>query len=277
MIPAVMPTASAMIIENTASWSVTGRRARIRSSTGRFMRIDWPRSPYKMPPNHLKYWTGKGWLRPYCCLICSMSSLSASSPASARAGSPGKRRWSTKMITERMSRVGMTSKSRLPIIRTCCRLLGAQGLEGSKKTGKARINCLDRHQIIGGGQLVLKVAGSRMVPLARDQRRALGCTDRLRIRAPRVEMAPRWRIDRAGQIAFERPSRFAPAGIRHRNRGKQCAGVGVARIAKHVFRRADLYNPPEIHHRHTIRDMPDHRQIVGNEEVRKPELLLEVG
>ena len=50
--PAGMPIASATSSASPASSAVTGSFSAIRSRTGRWMRIDWPRSPRSTPSSH---------------------------------------------------------------------------------------------------------------------------------------------------------------------------------------------------------------------------------
>ena len=38
----------------------------------------------------------------------------------------------------------------------------------------------------------------------------------------------------------------------------------------------DLHQPPEIHHRHAIRDMADHGEVVGDEQEAQIEPRLQV-
>ena len=46
--------------------------------------------------------------------------------------------------------------------------------------------------------------------------------------------------------------------------------------AIHATLRPDLDDPPEVHHRHPVRDMPHNRQVVGDEEVGEALLLLQI-
>jgi hypothetical protein len=43
-----------------------------------------------------------------------------------------------------------------------------------------------------------------------------------------------------------------------------------------VTRRAELHHVAEVHHRDAVADVLDHREVVGDEQVREAELLLEV-
>ena len=47
-------------------------------------------------------------------------------------------------------------------------------------------------------------------------------------------------------------------------------------MVKDLFRGSRFDDPPEVHHGDPVRHMPDHGQIVGDEDVGDPELLLEV-
>lgn len=52
--------------------------------------------------------------------------------------------------------------------------------------------------------------------------------------------------------------------------GQQFAGVGVAGRCKKLIGRALLNHTAIVHHGDVVRNMPDHRQVVANEEIRQP-------
>jgi len=50
----------------------------------------------------------------------------------------------------------------------------------------------------------------------------------------------------------------------------------VARLVEQRLRLRDLDDPAEVHHRHAVTDVPHDAEIVCDEQVGQPELLLEV-
>src|SRR3954471_2454921 len=64
--------------------------------------------------------------------------------------------------------------------------------------------------------------------------------------------------------------------VRHRNCGEECLGVLDLRMLVDRVRVALLDDLPEVHHRDPVAHPPDDSEIVGDEEVREPELLLQV-
>ena len=57
--------------------------------------------------------------------------------------------------------------------------------------------------------------------------------------------------------------------------GEERLRVGVARFAVHLFPGAGFDDLAEVHHCHPIGNVPHHREVVGNEEVREAELVLD--
>ena len=64
----------------------------------------------------------------------------------------------------------------------------------------------------------------------------------------------------------------APAGGRGRNGRKEGLGVGVARAARRHRTVPISTILPEVHDRHPVRDVADHREVVGDEQIGHPEL-----
>ena len=56
----------------------------------------------------------------------------------------------------------------------------------------------------------------------------------------------------------------------------QRAGVGMQRRPEHCIARPVLDRPAKIHHDHLVGDVPDHREVVRDEEIGEPELLLQL-
>jgi len=60
------------------------------------------------------------------------------------------------------------------------------------------------------------------------------------------------------------------------NRSKQLIGVWVSRPLKNALDGPRLHEAPQKHHRNAIGDIPNHRQIMGNKQIRRPVALLEI-
>ncbi len=69
--------------------------------------------------------------------------------------------------------------------------------------------------------------------------------------------------------------RFAPISVR-RDRGQEGDGVRVQRPCEEVGRVCQLDHLPEIHDRDPVGDVPDHGEIVCDEQVGQPEVLLQL-
>src|SRR3954469_13037375 len=60
------------------------------------------------------------------------------------------------------------------------------------------------------------------------------------------------------------------------DRGEQRPGVVALRRVEHVVDRALLHDLPVLHDQHVVRDLPDHGQVVADEQVAEPEPDLQV-
>lgn len=87
--PATSPKASVSTKAKPASATVDGRRSTMAVTTERPSVIDWPRSPWIMPPYQRSSCTWNGWSRPNCSRIRCTSLAGAAAPAITSAGSPG--------------------------------------------------------------------------------------------------------------------------------------------------------------------------------------------
>ena len=96
-------------------------------------------------------------------------------------------------------------------------------------------------------------------------------------RAPRVERAARGDGLRVGRVAPE-ARRLAPEAVVADlgERGRECRRVGVLRVVEDVLGRALLDDPAGVHHREPVRDLHQHRQVVGDEDHRQTEVALEL-
>ena len=84
------------------------------------------------------------------------------------------------------------------------------------------------------------------------------------LRAARVEAAAGREVGGVGQLA---PERLALLARRHRV--DQRLGVGMARALDHIARVALLDDPPEIHDRDPVAQLPRQAEVVGDEQQRE--------
>ena len=64
-------------------------------------------------------------------------------------------------------------------------------------------------------------------------------------------------------------------GVRHADRRQQGIGVGVDGVRVEFIGVGDLHDAAEVHDRDAVRNVVDHQQVVGDEQVGDSELLLE--
>ena len=64
--------------------------------------------------------------------------------------------------------------------------------------------------------------------------------------------------------------------VRDGNRAHQRLRIRVRRVCEHLTRRTDLNQTPPVHHAHPITQKLHHREVVRDEEERKPVLALEM-
>ena len=97
------------------------------------------------------------------------------------------------------------------------------------------------------------------------------------VRAARMEVAARRRIDRARHIPREDHPLAPPrAGLRDRHRRQQRLGVRMQRHLEQAGLVGGLDDAAQIHHRHAVADVLHHRQIVRDEQIGQLELVLQV-
>ena len=112
-----------------------------------------------------------------------------------------------------------------------------------------------------------------------QQRRLDRRADLLGQRAAGAEAAARRRVDRARDVALE-PDPLAPTTDRGLldvgHRRQQRLRVGVVRRGVERLPVGDLDDLAEVHHRDLGAEVPDHGEVVGDEEERDVELALQV-
>src|SRR6516162_2567510 len=99
------------------------------------------------------------------------------------------------------------------------------------------------------------------------QLRDLQAAPILRIAAAGVERAAGWRVYWTRHVAGKRALRPPELGIGNRHRGKQGLGIGMQRIEEEPLFLRILDDLAEIHHRHAVADMLDHRESMRDEEI----------
>ena len=97
-------------------------------------------------------------------------------------------------------------------------------------------------------------------------------------RAPGVEGAAARGVRRVRDLAGQHdPLALALAArARDRHGRQQCLGVGVSGPVEQPLGRPGLHDLAEVHHGHPVGDVPDDGEVVGDEQVRQPELGLDV-
>src|SRR5574340_326537 len=96
------------------------------------------------------------------------------------------------------------------------------------------------------------------------------------MRTARVEMAAARRVQRRRLVARQADDAFTGLWLDARHRAHQRLGIGVTRGAQYVGRRAVFDDAPEVHHRHLVRQIFDHREIMSDEKVGEAKFVLQV-
>jgi len=101
----------------------------------------------------------------------------------------------------------------------------------------------------------------------------------LRLEAARVKATSRRWINRARHLAGKWNSSAQPLLFRigQGDGRKQRLRVGMLRRLKQLPPVGDLYHLAQVHHEHSMTDVPHQREIVRDEEVRETQLVLQVG
>ena len=98
----------------------------------------------------------------------------------------------------------------------------------------------------------------------------------LREGAAGAEAASGWDVERRGDVAADRRLAAPPFGHRLRVCCEERRCVGVLRALEHRLDRPLLDHAAEVHDRHVVGDVRDHRQLVGDEDHRQAEPLGQV-
>lgn len=97
--------------------------------------------------------------------------------------------------------------------------------------------------------------------------------------SPLPGSAARRRI-RAGGSGIGNLPAFGSSRLRsgswHRRGSQQQPGIRVNRVPEQLFRRRDFDDPPCIHHGDPVADVPNHPEIVRDENVRQPHVAFQV-
>ena len=142
----------------------------------------------------------------------------------------------------------------------------------------ARRSCV--LHLVGGQRPLLEreEARRRMSLDLLVERRIVQRAELLRARAARVEATAARRVDRARDVPreHERGATSAEPRVRDRDGREERARVRMPRRRVQVARAGQLDELPEVHHGDAVGDVADDAQVVRDEDVRQPELRLEV-
>src|SRR5579884_2172200 len=191
------------------------------------------------------------------------------SPARARRARRRRRARSTGARARTRSRRSPSANRSCLLGRRRLRLVGRAGAEGPRELLAAHRPALER--VVAGGQVVARERA--------QQRRLDVAVAALEAGTARVEDARGRRVHRRGHVAAEDDplaSRRAAVQLVLRHRREQRGRVRVTRMLVQALRGADLEDPAEVHDGDPVGDLPDHREVGGDEDVREPELALEV-
>src|SRR4030088_1524596 len=91
-----------------------------------------------------------------------------------------------------------------------------------------------------------------------------------------MKMAAGWWLNGAGYLAAQSDALPLHFWIRNRDRRQQRFGIGMQRRGIKLAGGRGLDDAAEIHHGNAPADVLDDREIMGNEEIGEPELLLQI-
>ena len=125
-------------------------------------------------------------------------------------------------------------------------------------------------------QFVGQMARDPVVGRCLAPRRNVGLADILGILAARVELAARRRIARAGHVAGQQDALHFVVGVGAGHRREERLGVGVTRRGVELLGRRQLHDAAQIHHGDPVADVLHDREIMRDEQVGKPQVLLQI-
>ncbi len=221
-----------------------------------------PRSPWNAFVIHRTYWTGIGWSRPKRSRMAAMVSGERSSPASTAAGSPGQEELQAEHDDAEQEQRGEDAAG------------PARGAASRGPPGEEAV--LEPAEPLAGRQPASgRRRARRAAPRRRGSRRWRG---RRSTGASSGSLLPAGVLRHqaaAGEAAAgaggapspaDRMGGVGPAaGPGDRHRLEQLARIGVTRRAEHRLDRPALDDPPAIHHRDAVDDVPDDAEVVRDE------------
>ena len=92
------------------------------------------------------------------------------------------------------------------------------------------------------------------------------------VAAPGPEHAPAGRVQGAGDVAGQDDPLLAQLRVRFGQGRHEGPGVGMLGVEIEAHLVGKLHHPAQVHHRHPVRDVLDHGQVVGDEEHGQIEL-----
>src|SRR5262245_57897300 len=129
----------------------------------------------------------------------------------------------------------------------------------------------------GPRHLLVDHVACRLVAAVIDQLRDLHVAQTLDGHgAPGMEAAAGGRIEGRRHVALQDDARPLAVGIGHRNSGEQRLRVGVERPLVEILAPRRLHDLPKVHDRDAVADVLDDREVVRDEQVGDPVLLLQV-
>src|SRR3990170_3211834 len=185
--------------------------------------------------------------------------------------SPGQSRFSKRCLARRVISVNCSWYEAKP-----SRIKRAESAAGPGMTSTSLASglCVFEHLALLG-----EVTGAHVARAPVNQRRLFPGADLLRLPATGTEPTPGGRIGRAGHITLQQNSAFtavARVGIGDWHGREQGLRIGVSGVFVDLVLVTEFDDLPEVHHRHPVGDVPHHGQIVGDEDVGQPELVLNV-
>ncbi len=133
-----------------------------------------------------------------------------------------------------------------------------------------------------------RCSGRRTCGRVDRSRRGSGTTSTHRLCSASLRVTNRWQRVRKRQplggsaglgrspVSRIRRRPRSLSGVGDRDRRQQGLGVRMGRVVVDVVHLPDLDDLAQVHHRHPVGDVPDHRQVVGDEQVGQRQLGLEL-